>query len=155
MRSLALVLVSLCVCGCAASESSFDFQLGAEKIYSGANVAGSTDNAGTLALHDDVWALNMSLPGLAAGSWLQLGGGGNDLTIISKASGDIYTTAAGGTCAVLLDPHQSTNGSVVSGTFHCAGLASSDGSKQVDIPNGAFQTRIDDAANNPTSWPWP
>ncbi|HSQ65128.1 MAG TPA: hypothetical protein VLM85_18025 [Polyangiaceae bacterium] len=149
---IALVLLG----GCAASRSSFDFELGTEKVASSGAVSGSVDNAGTLALHDDAWALDMSLPGLGFRGWVPLGGGGTDLTIISKTSGEIYTTAAGGTCQVQLDPHQSTNGSVVSGTFMCSGLSSSDGTKQVDVPSGAFQTQIEDSANNPTpSWPWP
>ncbi len=153
MKASIIALVLLC--GCGSSRSGFDFELGSEKVSSNGSVIGSVDNAGTLALHDGAWALDMSLPSLASGTWMTLGGGGSDLTIIGKTSGEIYTTAAGGTCQVLLDPHQSTNGSVVSGTFVCNGLTSSDGTRQVDVPSGAFQTQIDDAANNPTSWSWP
>ena len=153
MKPSTIILVALC--SCAASHSSFDFELGSEKISSSGGVVGSINNAGTLALHDDAWALDMSIPGLASGEWLPLGGGSNDLTIIRKSNGDIFTTAMGGTCSVLLDPHTSTNGSVVSGVFHCAGLASTDGTQRVDVQNGAFQTEIEDSANNPSSWPWP
>lgn len=150
--STALALACLCA-ACGSAGSSFEFQLGAQTITSASDVSGSIDNAGALALHDDAWALNMVLSSAVPNQWTTLGAG--DLSIFGKTTGDIFTTAAGGTCDVLLDPHASTNGSIVTGAFHCTGLRSSDGSQQVDVPNGAFTTRLDDVANNPTSWPWP
>lgn len=152
MRRL-LVLLALSCCG--GSRSNFQFQLGSQVVGSDASVTGSIDNAGVLALHDDAWALDITLPGLGSGAWDTLDQGTNGLSIIEQSTGRIFTTRAGGTCQAMLEPHQSSNGSTVRGSFTCSGLTSMDGSEQVDVPNGSFETQIDDAANNPTSWSWP
>ncbi len=132
---------------CAGTPSTFDFAASGdlnEHVVSGAYVSGEIDNAGQLALDDGVWLITMSLSNLIASHDQPV----LELTLIDKVIGERFSTTVGGTCAVTLDPHGSTNGDVVHGVFHCAGLASSDG-KVVDVGFGEFSTAINDAANDP------
>jgi hypothetical protein len=100
-----------------------------------------------MSLDDDAWGLRFALGGLAPGS-RTLAKGQGDVLIVSKVRGDQFTTDLGGSCTVWVDPHDSTNGSKVTGWFSCTGLSSSSG-KQVTVSAGQFGTFVGDSANNP------
>ncbi len=142
---------------CAPSSSSFDFDVKGdmnETVEGTGGATGEIDNAGNLALDDAQWSLNLKLPGSITTATVGSGIGG--FALVVKATGDTFTTASGGTCDVNVSPHQSSNGSTVKMTFYCTGLVSVDGSKTIDIANGALHTLIDDASNDPNlAWPWP
>jgi hypothetical protein len=136
---------------CAAPRSTFDFVLTEdgheERVGSGAMVNGQVNNAGYLALDDASWGLAMNLQGLAAGSHA-LSNKSGTLAIMRKGTGEVFTTDLGGSCTVWLNPHQSTNGSAVTGWFYCSAVTSNTGRK-VDVGSGEFRTLINDAGNNP------
>ena len=135
--------------GCSA-RATFDFALTGdvnERVGSSARVTGSINNAGYLALDDETWELTMSLGGLAIGNHT-LEKGSGELRILHKVSLDTYSTSLGGTCTVWINPHQTSNGSAVGGTFYCRDLISSKGRK-VNVDGGEFRALINDAANNP------
>ncbi len=142
------IVMGSSACG---ARSSFDFGLqdssGVLQVTSDATATGSVNNAGLVTLGDTEWGLVMDLQGLSAGSHpISMGSG--ELQIIHKNTVDTYKASLGGTCSVWVDPHGATNGSVVSGTFNCAGLTSTTGTT-VTVTNGDFQVPIDDPANNP------
>jgi hypothetical protein len=149
--------IALCVAiasGCSA-RSAFDFALTGdinERAGSSARVTGSVNNAGYLALDDDSWALTISLGGFIGSRTLEKKSG--ELRILDKRNGDTYSTSIGGTCTVFVNPHQSSNGSAVTGTFYCRDLVSSKG-KRVNVDGGEFRTLINDSANNPNINPPP
>ena len=119
-------------------------------MRSGSNVTGQMNNAAELAIDDDSWRLSMNLLGPDVGSQSITKDSGL-VEILRKATGEILTTDSGGSCTVTLEPHQSSNGSIVTGSFYCSGLGSPDGGAPVDVVGGGFQTQIDDAANDPNS----
>ena len=63
-----------------------------------------------------------------------------------------FDTTVGGACTVWIDPHESTNGSAVTGWFVCTDLAASNG-KVVAVQGGRFGTFISDTANDPRQTP--
>ena len=147
---LAAALLAAAACG--PPRSSFELVLTheggrTERVGSGADVRGAVDNAGFLALDDQSWGLAMSLGGLASGEHMVSSKAGS-LALVRKGSGDVWTTDLGGSCTVWLNPHASSNGSVVGGWFYCKALTSNSGEK-VDVGSGVFKTLINDAANNP------
>lgn len=147
--------IVLGVAACAAPSSTFQFNLAGdvvEHVVSSGEVTGTVDNAGNLALDDEVWSLLMELPGIATSSKEE---SVISLTIVSKETAETFTTSVAGTCSVTITPHASTNGSVVDGMFFCSGVASTDASKHVDVNGGEFHTLIDDSSNNPNSCPVP
>ena len=137
-------LLAIVLFGCAtSSRSSFDFVLDGdsdEHVHSGARVSGSVDNAGFLALSDpDLgWAMNMSLGGLAPGDHQA------EATITRKVGTPAIFR---GKCAVLVDPHETSNGDIVTANFSCSGLTSAAG-QHLDVPQGEFRTFINDASND-------
>ncbi len=146
MRAAFLIAAAALV-ACGGTPSTFDFTTSGdlnEHVVSDAYVTGEINNAGQLALDDGVWLVTMSLSSLEAGHDQAV----LELTLIDKVIGERFSTTVGGTCAVTLDPHGTTNGDIVRGVFHCSGLASSDG-KTIDIGFGEFSTAINDAANDP------
>jgi hypothetical protein len=141
------------LCGCAGPRSNFAFTLirGSEaeqRVASSGDTTGAINNAAELAIDDDSWRLSMNLLGLDTSSQTITQGSGL-VAILRKATGDVLTTDSGGSCTVALEPHQSTNGSTVTGSFYCTGLASVTGGASADVQGGEFQTQIDDSANNP------
>ena len=153
MRPCAVIaLVSLM--GCSA-RSVFDFSLTGdvnERVGSSGNVSGAIDNAGHLALYDAEWDLTMSLGGIGVGSQTVSAKAG-ELRIVKKGAGsDVFTTANGGTCTINIHPHESNNGSHVTGTFSCKDIVS-DAGKRVSVTGGEFRTLIKDRANNPNFRP--
>jgi hypothetical protein len=147
------MLVGLAACGVV--PSSFDFDVRGDvnlRVASGVT-RGQVDNAGFLSLDDRAWGLTMSLGGLAPGRHVVAKGAG-ELALMRKGTGDWFTTAEGGSCAVWIDPHKSSNGSAVTGKFDCTNLQASNGLR-IDVAGGQFFTRINDAANDPTLTPPP
>jgi hypothetical protein len=139
-RTIAILFLSACA---TATRSSFDFVLAGDSdahVHSGARVSGSVNNAGFLALADpDLgWSLNMTLDGLAPG----------DHTATTTITRKIGTPAIfRGSCDVIIDPHETSNGDTVTANFSCKGLASAAG-EHVDVPQGEFKTFINDASND-------
>lgn len=155
MSSRNILVLAALVAGCVGPQSTFAFDLTgdlATRVRSGANVRGEVDDAGYLALDDDAYGLKIELGGLGPGSRTLGKGGAGSLVIMSKASGDVFETTGEGTCTVWVDPHESTNGSAISGWFTCTTLGSTSG-KVVDVKGGRFTTYLDDAANNPSQTP--
>jgi len=153
MRAILMVL-GAAVFGCAGgARSTFDFTTSGdlvERVASAPTVKGEINDAGHLALDDGTWLLTMSLDGLGVTQDQPV----IELTLVDRDIGERFSTSVGGSCGYQLEPHQSSNGDVVQGTFHCAGLASDDG-KSIDIAFGEFSTAIDDAANDPNLNPPP
>jgi hypothetical protein len=142
----ALVLLGVAASACAAPRSTFQFVLAgdvSENVMSAAVVTGAVDNSGNLNLEDDAWAITMALPGSAPSPQ----GESAALTLLDKQTADTFT----GTCQVIVDNHQDTNGSAFAGTFTCTTLASTDGTKHVELKGGEFHTQVDDSSNNPNS----
>ena len=142
------------VSGCADDRSSFTFVLSGdidEKVTSSGGVTGVVDNAGYLVIDDGSWQLEMSLGGLGSGEQT-LASSGGELSILHEGTADYFTTAIGGSCSVFVAPHESTNGSAVSGTFYCTNLKSNTG-KQLDVGGGEFTTFISDTGNDPSVTP--
>jgi hypothetical protein len=142
------------LCSCAGgAHSGFAFTLhgasqGDERVASSGDATGEINDAAELAIDDDSWRLSMNLLSLDASSQTITGASGS-VTILRKSTGYVLSTDSGGSCAVSLEPHQSSNGSTVTGSFYCNGLGSPSGSVHVDVLGGTFQAEIDDAANNP------
>lgn len=136
------------LCACGTPQSSFAFNLSDKPSdsVSGIDASGEVDNAGFVALDDGVWQLDVSLGGLSVGTHTNV-----DVTLLREADGVVFATTLGGTCTVVLDPHDSTNGSAISGVFYCTGLVSSTGLNNVNVSGGQFLTYISDSANNPNS----
>lgn len=133
---------------CAAPQSSFAFNLSGDATGSvNIEATGEIDDAGDLALDNDAWQLDMSLGGLSTGNHNDA-----EVTILRKTDGAIFTTTVGGTCTVILDPHDSSNGSPVNGVFYCTGLMSSTG-MTVGVTGGEFLTEINDSENDPGASP--
>jgi hypothetical protein len=142
---LAGVLASMCACG--TPQSTFDFVMTGSTTpqarVSDLAASGVVDNTGILTIDDTAWQLGITLGGLGEGNHGAVG-----LTIIDKNSARIFSTEQGGACSAFVDPHDTTNGSALSGHFTCTGL--SDGTGDVVDVNGVeFLTYISDAANNP------
>lgn len=158
MRTKLTFMLASFALACAPSSSTFNFDMKGdvnETVESTGGATGEIDNAGNLALEDTQWSMNVKLPGIAPDAYT-LGSGIGGFAFVVKATGDTFTTASGGTCTVNVSPHASSNGSPVKMTFYCNGLASADGTKTIDIANGALRTLIDDASNDPNlAWPWP
>jgi hypothetical protein len=136
--------------GCDRAPSSFTFVLSGDleqHVQSGGGVTGSVDNAGFLALDDDAWGVRFALGGLSPGS-RTLSKGNGEVVVMSKSSGEVFSSDLGTSCSVWIDPHDSTNGSAITGWFTCDDLASASG-KHVTLQGGRFATFISDAANNP------
>jgi hypothetical protein len=146
MNARFVFLAALCACG--TPRSTFDFVMtGDVGRVSDLDASGVVDNTGVLAIDDAAWHLGITLGGLGEGKRTSVA-----LTIIDKNGGRIFSTENGGTCSAFLDPHDTTNGSAVSGHFACTALA--DGSGDVVDVNGlTFLTYISDAANNPNTSP--
>jgi hypothetical protein len=135
------------VLGCDVDRSSFAFALSGdidEHVTTTGAVTGVVDNAGDLVIDDGSWQLAMSLQGLGPGGQTLAGSAGE----LADGTTDYFATTIGGSCSVFLAPHESTNGSAVSGTFYCTKLTSSAG-KSVNVGGGEFTTFISDTANNP------
>ena len=146
--------LALLVSGCERAPSTFAFDVvgtATQRVHSSGTVRGEVDDGGYLALDDDAWGLKMSLGGLAPGS-RTLAKGGGELVIMSKVTGDVFTTGLGGSCTVWVDPHEDTNGSAITGWFTCTGLPTGNGDP-IDVKGGRFGTFLNDAANNPQHAP--
>jgi hypothetical protein len=145
---LSLWLYPFFVLACGSPQSTFDFTAsGSIGRVTDEAATGDVDDAGFLVIDDAAWNIQMGLGGLGVGAHT-----GTSVSLLDKQTGDLYTTSVAGTCNVTLDPHDSTNGSSVSGVFFCKGLEASSGAK-VDIDSGEFLTYISDAANNPDESP--
>jgi hypothetical protein len=146
-----ILAVGLCACGGPRSEFSFTLHHASgddERVASSGDTTGAIDDAAELAIDDDSWRLSMNLLGLDTSSQTITKGSGV-VAILRKATGEMLTTDSGGSCTVTLEPHQSSNGSIVNGAFYCSDLGSPVASATVDVVGGIFQTKIDDAANDP------
>jgi hypothetical protein len=131
---------------CAVPSSSFAFNLsGAAHDQVNSDATGEIDNAGDLSLQTAGYELTMSLGSLTVGEHDNA-----EVTILLQNSGDVFTTAVGGSCTVFINPHDDSNGSDVSGLFFCTGLMTST-QLQADLTGGQFVTEINDSANNPGS----
>jgi hypothetical protein len=142
------------LCGCTGGpHSSFAFTLrggpdGVERVESSGDATGEINDSAELAIDDESWRLTMNLLGLDTGDQ-SIARGSGSVAILRKATGEVLSTDSGGSCTVSLEPHQSSNGSTVSGSFYCNGMGSPTGGAAVDVVGGTFQTAIDDPANNP------
>lgn len=154
MRPSIALACALALSGCARAPSTFAFDLEGDvstRARSSATAHGSVDDAGYLALDDEAWGIRIALGGLAPGSRTVAKGSG-DLVLMSKVTGDVFTSDLGTTCTVWVDPHDATNGSPVTGWFTCDALGSSTG-KRVGVQGGRFATFLDDASNDPNVAP--
>ena len=137
MRRVIFVLA----CACAtASRSSFDFVLSTnEHVHSGARVAGSVNNAGMLSITDPEigWSIHLALDGMSAGAHKA-----NAIVVRKVETPGIFD----GSCSVVLDNHETSNGDIVTGSFTCKDLVS--GNEHIAISVGEFRTFINDAAND-------
>lgn len=138
---------------CAAPESRFSFRLGPTPVVSGARVKGAVNDRGYVALDDGAWELAIDMGSLAEGSHA-ISAAAGELSLLRKDTGDVFTTRAGGSCTVRLDPHESTNGDVVHAIFYCTALASTSGAR-ADVTGGELTTVLDDPANDPKLTPPP
>jgi hypothetical protein len=142
MRAHIFVLAAT-TCACGTPQSTFDFEMTGAGRISDSEATGVVDNTGILAIDDAAWHLGMTLGGLGEGARASVA-----VTIIDKTNARIFSTDQGGTCSAFVDPHDSTNGSALSGHFTCTSLADGTGNV-VDVNGVEFLTYISDAANNP------
>jgi hypothetical protein len=155
LKPLATWMLLATGCSYASPTSSFAFELRGdvnERVTGIEAATGEIDDQGDLALDDGAWRVAMNLMGLDARSQ-SIARGTGLLSISNSATGEVFTTDSGGSCTVTLEPHQSTNGSAVTGSFYCSGLASPASGHHVDVLGGTFRTQIDDAQNNPSTVP--
>jgi hypothetical protein len=147
-RILFFFAAATCACACGSPRSTFDFTMtGDVGRVSDRDATGLVDDTGVLAIDDAAWHLGMTLGGLYEGSHANVA-----ITIIDKSNARIFSTDQGGSCTVFVDPHDTTNGSSISGHFSCTALADGTGNV-VDVNGVEFLTYISDAANNPTTSP--
>jgi hypothetical protein len=150
--TLGTACLVVALAGCDRQPSAFSFTLTgdvATTVRASKAADGSVDDAGHLAIDDAGWGLRIALGSLAPGSH-DVPKGSGDVAIMSKSTGDVFSSAFGEGCTVWVDPHDDTNGSPVTGWFSCKSLATANG-KTVTVGGGRFSTFLDDAANDPSS----